>query len=81
MGRVRRYKKVKSCDTFAKKKVTLSKGENKYDQPPSVFEENGQLVSQLVFEQIIDYLTYNIFQAKRAQKRRERGLDQENLDG
>ena len=41
MGRVRRYKKVKSCDTFAKKKVNLSKGENKYDQPPSVFEENG----------------------------------------
>ena len=38
MGRVRRYKKLKSCDPFAKRRK--SEVDEKYDQPPSDIEDD-----------------------------------------
>ena len=40
MGRVRRYKKLKSCDPFAKKKRVADDGSEKYDEPPSDVEDD-----------------------------------------
>ena len=34
MGRVRRYKKIKACDPFAKKRKGAVEGEKEYDLPP-----------------------------------------------
>ena len=39
MGRVRRYKKIKSIDPFAKRGSNNTKGLGTYDEPPDVFEE------------------------------------------
>ena len=40
MGRVRRYKKIKSCDPFAKKKAWNGSTEaSKHDEPPAMFVE------------------------------------------
>ena len=40
MGRVRRYKKIKSCDPFAKKKARNGSTEvSKHDEPPAMFVE------------------------------------------
>jgi hypothetical protein len=41
MGRVRRYKKFKSCDPFAKKGIgsEVSKKARGYDEPPDIYED------------------------------------------
>lgn len=39
MGRVKRYKKIKACDPFAKRGAIDSKGGSSYDQPPDLFEQ------------------------------------------
>ncbi len=40
MGRVRRYKKIKSCDPYAKK--TKSVIDVVHDEDPEVFESKGR---------------------------------------
>ena len=43
MGRVRRYKKFKSCDPYAKKSNSSSSNSNHdYDEPPDLFDERKQ---------------------------------------
>jgi hypothetical protein len=42
MGRVRRYKKFKSCDPYAKKSNINSNNNNDYDEPPDLFDERKQ---------------------------------------
>ena len=47
MGRVRRYKKIKSCDTFAKKKSSGTSEVGPYDEPPSMFRERRKKAEKL----------------------------------
>ncbi len=43
MGRVSRYKKIKSCDPFAKRLQKVEKVDTIHDQPPDEFHEKRGL--------------------------------------
>mmetsp|Transcript_23819 Transcript_23819/g.21677 ORF Transcript_23819/g.21677 Transcript_23819/m.21677 type:complete len:268 (-) Transcript_23819:82-885(-) len=42
MGRVKRYKKIKACDPFAKRSNTVKAIDYKHDQPPEKYEKKAK---------------------------------------
>ena len=45
MGRVKRYKKVKSCDPFSKQ-FNRREVDNTHDEPPTIFEERTERIAK-----------------------------------